>query len=63
MDKKNEKKVYYFITSECIKCGICVDVCPISAIEEAEEQYIITNACINCGKCKVACPIEAIKGK
>jgi len=34
MDKKNEKKVYYFITSECIMCGICLDVCPISAIEE-----------------------------
>ncbi|MCF7911169.1 MAG: 4Fe-4S binding protein [Candidatus Cloacimonetes bacterium] len=64
MNNKNVKKVIYFITSECIQCGICVDVCPIDdAIEEGENQYIITNACINCGKCKAACPIEAIEGK
>jgi Fe-S-cluster-containing hydrogenase component 2 len=44
-------------------CGICLDVCPVSAIEEGEGQYVINETCINCGKCKIACPIEAIKGK
>ncbi|OQX70972.1 MAG: 4Fe-4S ferredoxin [Candidatus Cloacimonas sp. 4484_275] len=53
----------FIITSECIKCGMCVDVCPVSAIVEAEEQYIITDACIDCGDCVTACPIDAIKGK
>jgi Fe-S-cluster-containing hydrogenase component 2 len=42
---------------------MCVDVCPVSAIVEAEEQYIITDACIDCGDCVTACPIDAIKGK
>ncbi len=49
------------ITSECVKCGVCVDVCPISAIIESEEQYIITDACIDCGKCIEVCPIDLIK--
>ncbi|MCF7918704.1 MAG: 4Fe-4S binding protein [Candidatus Cloacimonetes bacterium] len=59
----NKEKNLYFITSECIMCGICVDICPVSAIEEGDDQFVINNTCINCGKCKDACPIEAIKGK
>jgi len=51
----------YIITSECVKCGICADVCPTSAIKESDEQYIITDSCIACGKCIEVCPIEAIK--
>jgi len=52
----------FVITSECVKCGLCIDACPTSAILEGEEQYIITEACINCGKCEDVCPIDAIKG-
>lgn len=57
MGKENHMSTL-IITSECVKCGICVDICPADAIIEGEEQYIITAACINCGKCKDACPIE-----
>ena len=53
----------FIITSECVICGMCVDVCPVSAIVEGEDQYIITEACIDCGDCVAACPIDAIKGK
>lgn len=49
------------ITSECVKCGVCVDVCPTSAIIEGDEQYMITDACVDCEKCLEACPIDAIK--
>ncbi len=52
----------FVITSECVKCGLCIDACPTTAIIEGEEQYIITEACINCGKCEEVCPIDAIKG-
>ncbi|MCD4797024.1 MAG: 4Fe-4S binding protein [Candidatus Cloacimonetes bacterium] len=52
----------FVITSECVKCGLCVDICPTSAIIEGDEQYEITDACINCGRCLEVCPIEAIKG-
>ncbi len=57
------KKIAYIITSECVGCGICVDICPTSSIIEGEEHYIITDTCIGCRKCVEACPIEAIKGR
>ena len=52
----------FVITSECVKCGTCVDICPTSAIFEGEEQFVITSACIDCGRCQEVCPIDAIKG-
>ncbi|MBC8312736.1 MAG: 4Fe-4S binding protein [Candidatus Cloacimonetes bacterium] len=53
----------FVITSDCIKCGVCADVCPENAIVEDETQYIIIEICIDCGICLPECPIEAIKGK
>ena len=52
----------FIITSECVKCGICVDICPVSSIVEGENQFFISDTCISCGKCKDVCPIDAIKG-
>lgn len=51
----------YIITSECIMCNDCLEVCPVSAIVEGDEQYDITSACISCGKCVEVCPVEAIR--
>ncbi len=51
----------YVITSECIKCSLCYDICPASAIIEGDEQFIITESCIDCGKCVEVCPIDAIR--
>lgn len=51
----------YVITSECVKCGICIDSCPVSAIIEGDEKFVITSACLDCGKCAKVCPLEAIK--
>lgn len=54
----------YIITSECVNCRECVDVCPVSAIIEGEEHFIITDNCvgIDCGKCQKICPVDAIRG-
>ncbi len=52
----------FIITSDCIKCGACVDVCPEKAIVEDDTQYIITGDCIECGQCLNECPLEAIVG-
>jgi len=41
---------------------MCVDVCPVNAIIEGDEQFVITEACIDCGSCKEVCPIAAING-
>jgi len=52
----------YVITSECVNCGECVDICPVSAIIEGDENYVITDACIECGRCQKICPVDAIRG-
>jgi formate hydrogenlyase subunit 6/NADH:ubiquinone oxidoreductase subunit I len=52
----------FIITPECVKCGECVDICPVGAIVEEEEQFIITEDCIDCGVCLDKCPIDSIKG-
>ena len=52
----------FIITSDCIKCGACVEICPEEAIVEEDTQYIITDDCIECGSCLSQCPLEAIKG-
>ena len=46
---------------ECTGCGICVDECPVSAIELVDEKAIVDeNECNDCGTCVDECPNEAI---
>ncbi len=53
----------FVITSECVSCGMCVEVCPVSAIIDVDGKMEITDSCISCGACKETCPIDAIRGK
>lgn len=53
---------------ECIGCGICVNKCPVDAInlqEEAGKKIAIVDMdkCIGCGVCKRFCPTKSIKLK
>lgn len=47
--------------SKCIKCGGCVAVCPVGALELQTHPEIDTKKCVLCGSCAKACPIAAIK--
>jgi len=47
-------------SEKCTGCGICVDVCPASAIEVNEKAVINTDACTGCAACIWDCPNEAI---
>ena len=49
----------YIITDDCISCGACADVCPVSAISEGDGKYVINEDCISCGACADTCPVEA----
>jgi len=51
----------YIITSECVLCYECVDICPVSAIVEKGDQLTINESCVGCGKCVEVCPVEAIR--
>ncbi|HZK29353.1 MAG TPA: 4Fe-4S binding protein [Clostridia bacterium] len=51
----------HVISSECISCGSCAEVCPTEAISEGDTQYVIDpDICIDCGSCVAVCPVDAI---
>ncbi|MCX5716333.1 MAG: 4Fe-4S binding protein [Candidatus Omnitrophica bacterium] len=46
---------------KCIRCGKCLDACPVFAIEnKGPDEYKISNFCNMCGKCIDVCPADAI---
>jgi len=50
--------------NNCIKCGLCVDVCPVDVYYESIEKQIPTvsygDDCYFCGACTLECPSDAI---
>lgn len=50
----------YKITNACTACDRCVDVCPISAIEQGDPIYVINDTCCDFEECLVECPENAI---
>jgi len=51
---------------KCTACGACVQVCPTSAIELAEQESnrivkFIYEKCVSCASCEEACPEDAIE--
>jgi len=54
----------YTITDNCISCGACADVCPVSAISAGDGKYVIdADACVECGACAENCPVGAPEQK
>ena len=54
------------ITEDCISCGACEPVCPVSAISEGESLFIIDpDKCVECighfdeQQCASVCPVDA----
>ncbi len=51
----------YKINTDCVCCGSCISVCPVSAISEGIPTYNISDECVECGACASVCPVGAIK--
>ena len=50
----------YFITDDCISCGVCAAECPVEAISESDSKYVVDESlCIDCGSCTAVCPVDA----
>lgn len=53
---------YRINEDECIACGACEPVCPVSCISEKDngKRLIDENVCISCGACADECPVSCI---
>lgn len=59
--QKEDFKMAYVITDDCVMCGTCADACPVEAISEGDGKYVIdADVCAECGTCVAECPSEAI---
>lgn len=47
------------VNNDCIKCGTCVDVCPVDAIDKDNPTETDTSKCILCCACIKNCPESA----
>lgn len=63
MIKKLIKRRALVNQEECVACGSCVKVCPMSAIQIYKGLYakVDSNKCIGCGMCAKECPASVIK--
>jgi len=45
---------------KCTGCSVCVEVCPVKAIQIKNEKAVINEECVECGACINQCPSNAI---
>ena len=56
-----ERPLVLQITKNCLKCGLCVQLCPVDAVRVRHRAFQINDdICIGCMACLEACPVEAI---
>lgn len=49
------------IEKNCVSCGVCVDVCPVTALRLNKTSVVVdAKVCIDCGICAKKCPFGAI---
>lgn len=50
---------------DCVACGCCVKVCPMSAIHIEKGVFAVVDMskCVGCGRCAAECPASVITVK
>ena len=64
MKEIRRKKRYAVVTqSDCVACGCCEKVCPLSAIQvwRGVRAAVNPERCVGCGKCAKECPASVIE--
>lgn len=53
----------YRIDDWCVGCGMCLKICPTTAIagQPRKRHRILAAACVDCGACGRICPHEAVQ--
>ncbi len=46
---------------KCLRCGACVGVCPVNALNLTEHGVNVNDKCTLCATCEKVCPVKAIK--
>jgi len=46
----------------CVGCGVCIDRCPLGALDLSDEgvSTVTRMRCIGCGLCAITCPTDAL---
>lgn len=59
----DRKPALAFFKEKCVRCGVCLSVCPHGAIrfENGSEERIDREKCVYCMECGEACPTGALK--
>lgn len=63
MKKMKGVTVVFVIDRErCLRCGLCVDACPMSLFHQTEDGTVAIREgrCLSCFHCAAVCPAEAI---
>lgn len=56
---EEKAKHSFHADDSCIKCGLCVRICPMNNLEIVNEQVIQKDNCTVCYRCVNACPKRA----
>lgn len=53
---------YRIKADDCVACGACEAVCPVTCISELEDgiRLIDEKSCIDCAACAGTCPVACI---
>ncbi len=57
-----KKRKAYVDQNDCVACGCCIKVCPLSAIQIVKgiTARVDFSKCVGCGKCAKECPASVI---
>ena len=64
MHNLNSHRVVSVQQEECIRCGLCYNICRFDSVDRIRNQYYIREfSCESCDLCRKACPVSAIVSK